>query len=855
MDNTNLIESDSSLANSTSMSAEIRTTNGYQKTGDLITLPYTEEEYVAQTFASTTVNLNPYDTISYVGQIDLSPDQDEWMETKTIPDMVINIPGIFDTMKDAAGNKVKELGLGTVWNNWNDHWDGVDVAGTEETHRERIGRRNFSVTTIRRQQVNNRTRTGIRSVLVPGGLKTENMGSRIVQVAFASFIRAKDITFTATALKPSTRVFPFFDGVDISTYVTPTGSSAGAALTTDAAGSCSGVFALPQHEAPFDHLGMPLVSSVPKWRTGTRAFRLTTSSTNAVVNVHSSAETDYTAKGIIQTVQNTVHSTREVVIQRRGVTDTSQITGATGTVELRRQFTGWHDPVCQSFMIDQEDGLFITSVDLFFPEKSSSQPATVQIRTMVNGYPTTTVVPFAQVAVASGDITTSDDASVATKFTFPSPVYLSNSTEYAICMMANNTDFEIYTAKMGQTTLDGSRLISQQPYLGSMFKSQNSSTWTAEQNEDVKFSLNRAKFTTNTTGNVHLVNDVVPVLTLPQNPITTTASSAVITIHHRNHGMHTTANNVTIAGVPSGTYNGIASTNINGTYTAIGNITMDSYTVTAQNSDAADASGDIGGTAVTVTRNMMYDVIKPIAGVIIPPSTSITTTMRNTTGRTLEASEGEFTLASTAKQSTIDLNSDFYLTAPHIVASSINETNEMGGSKSLAFKISIITPAGSDHISPVIDTSRLSAHVIRNRIYSPVSGTTPNFVADTANTGGSGPAQYITRPVTLENESRSLDVRLSAHVPSTSEVEMYFRVSNADDARNMGDLAWVPFNSDGSPDKAVPPSDDDITFREHQYSADELTTFTAFQLKIILKGTSSSYPPRVKDMRGIALAV
>ena len=92
--------------------------------------------------------------------------------------------------------------------------------------------------------------------------------------------------------------------------------------------------------------------------------------------------------------------------------------------------------------------------------------------------------------------------------------------------------------------------------------------------------------------------------------------------------MHTTANNVTIAGVASGTYNGIASTNINGTYTTIGNITLDSYTVTAQNSDTATATGDIGGSSVTATRNMMYDVIQPVAGTITPPGTSITTTMR-----------------------------------------------------------------------------------------------------------------------------------------------------------------------------------------------------------------------------------
>jgi hypothetical protein len=574
--------------------------------------------------------------------------------------------------------------------------------------------------------------------------------------------------------------------------------------------------------------------------------------------VYSSAEADYTAKGMIQTVQGSVISTREVVVRRTTATDTSVIVGATGTRIVRDDTGPWFDPICQSFMVDQKDGIFVTSVDLFFRTKSSTMPVNVQIRTMVNGYPTSEIVPFAEVSVPAANVTTSDDALSATTFTFPSPVFLSNNTEYSICAIANTDAYNLYTAKMGQTTLDGARLISQQPYLGSMFKSQNSTTWTAEQNEDVKFTINRAKFTTNTTGTVTLVNDITPAITLRKNPITTTNGSAVITIHHRNHGMHSTANNVTIAGVPSGTYNGIASANINGTYTTIGNIKLDSYTVTAKdsagNNDDASATGDIGGTVVTATRNIMFDVIKPIASTIVPPGTTITSSMRTTTGRTLEQSEGEFTLASAAKKKSIDLNTDYYLTAPQIVASAINETNEMGGSKSLSVSISMLSPT-DDNISPVIDTARLSAFLIRNRIFSPVSGTTPDFVADTANTGGSGPAQYITKPVLLENEGTSLDVRLSAHVPSTSEVEMYFRLSNADDARNMNNLAWTPFNSDGSPDTAVPPSDDDATFREHQYSAEGLTTFTAFQLKIILKGTSSSYPPRVKDMRGIALAV
>ena len=50
-------------------------------------------------------------------------------------------------------------------------------------------------------------------------------------------------------------------------------------------------------------------------------------------------------------------------------------------------------------------------------------------------------------------------------------------------------------------------------------------------------------------------------------------------------------------------------------------------------------------------------------------------------------------------------------------------------------------------------------------------------------------------------------------------------------------------------------AEDDTTLREQQYSASSLAGFTAFQLKVVLTGTNSSYPPVIKDLRGIALAV
>ena len=115
-------------------------------------------------------------------------------------------------------------------------------------------------------------------------------------------------------------------------------------------------------------------------------------------------------------------------------------------------------------------------------------------------------------------VTTSTDASVATTFTFPSPVFIQENTEYAFVLLANSQEYNVYVSRVGQTNLGSDRTISAQPYAGVLFKSQNGSTWTAEQNEDIKFKMKRAEFQ-NVTGNVTLVNDTLPSKALKNNPI------------------------------------------------------------------------------------------------------------------------------------------------------------------------------------------------------------------------------------------------------------------------------------------------------------------------------------------------
>ena len=188
-----------------------------------------------------------------------------------------------------------------------------------------------------------------------------------------------------------------------------------------------------------------------------------------------------------------------------------------------------------------------------------------------------------------------------------------------------------------------------------------------------------------------------------------------------------------------------------------------------------------------------------------------------------------------------------------MVASDINQTNEMSGSKSLFVQLDFTS--SNSRLSPVLDTQRMSAFTIQNRLNNPTSSNTPSFVNDEQPSGSSSAAVYCTRPITLENPSTALDVRLTQSVRSTSTVRVFFRATSAEEVRNIDDLNWTPFNLDGSEDVTVTPSENTNDFKEYKYSASGITEFSAFQIKIVMKGSNSAYPPQIKDMRGIALAV
>ena len=181
------------------------------------------------------------------------------------------------------------------------------------------------------------------------------------------------------------------------------------------------------------------------------------------------------------------------------------------------------DPLAQSFYVEPDSGIFATSVDLYFYSRDPELPVTIQLRPIQLGLPTSEVYPFSEVVIDPEDVQISADASLPTRVTFESPVYLAGKQFHALAILSNSSVYNIWISRLAEidvTTTDLAEeeqvLVSKQPLSGSLFKSQNGSTWTPSQFEDLKFKLNRANFVG--SGNINFYN---PNLSVGNNQVAT----------------------------------------------------------------------------------------------------------------------------------------------------------------------------------------------------------------------------------------------------------------------------------------------------------------------------------------------
>jgi len=480
------------------------------KRGNSVVCDYIEKTLIDQPYASGHISVNPYDVTTWSGTLELSPSSDEWKDVNHVPDIIQNVEGDNSALLNQIANNPNILG--TEWNEWSVNWVGRRTGRwwnrrwrrVKDTFNQstRIDRRTRRIDTFQRE-----SRDGIQTTLGEN-FQREVIDDKLLNTTFIPFIRSRKVYFKARLLKPRTKYYLFMDDVNITSYATDNDSfeqfgggiassggtdverfdgklhgaitGADGGIVTDAAGDVEGWVVIPNNDTL-------------RFRTGSRQIRITDSSVNNRVLELSSAETTYHAKGLLETRQRTILSTRQLVLERTRVTQDRNTLVKSRVVR--------RDPIAQTFTIGNEPtGIFLSSVDIFFQKKDPNLPIELSIVSVENGIPTQRTIPFSRVIKSAGDVSVdANNAQTATTFRFDTPVYLEPGIEYAIVLISNSARYRAWFAEPGKRNKVASgnaELITKNVNLGVLLKSQNASTWTPDQNKDLKFKFKRADFNT-----------------------------------------------------------------------------------------------------------------------------------------------------------------------------------------------------------------------------------------------------------------------------------------------------------------------------------------------------------------------
>ena len=391
-----------------------------------------------------------------------------------------------------------------------------------------------------------------------------------------------------------------------------------------------------------------------RFRSGQREFVLTDASTASDMNYTSRGKNNYYAQGILETKQSTFTATRNGQIVSEQVADNQTVIQTSQRVVSD---TGWYDPLAQTFQVKSSGGAFLTKVDVFFASKDLNIPVTLEIREVINGFPGKLVLPFSRVTLKPEDVNISTNEvdmpdgtkaksyDTPTTFNFPSPVYVQDNGEYALVLASDSNGYKVWVSNLGDKIPGSSRTISEQPYAGVLFKSQNGSTWTANQDQDLKFTIYRAQFDTSVIGAVEFVNDVLPTQILDKDPFETNTGSAKLKVYQNNHGL-TPGSYVTISNTDDTKINGnpasagtitcsTGSTTVTGSSTVfqtdIGTTTVGKGSVLRRASDNAYvgivstvASNTsltlVSNAAITISSGVAFKIVDPVNGI---PSTEV----------------------------------------------------------------------------------------------------------------------------------------------------------------------------------------------------------------------------------------
>lgn len=475
----------------------------------------------------------------------------------------------------------------------------------------------------------------------------------------------------------------------------------GGKVKTSYTGQLHGLFRIPNN--PID-----------RFKTGVRELTFT-SGDDSKTQGATDARAYYEANGLLEIRQRTIVSTRtaNLAVEELAPEENRIIQ----TTDRLVRDTGWFDPLAQTFLVQEEGGAFLSSVDLFFSAKDENIPVRIEIREVVNGYPGQKVLPFSRVQKSPAEVLTSANGSIATKFTFVSPVYVQPYTEYAIVILSDSARYFVHISRSGDVGYDGNP-ISGQPYNGVFFLSQNASTWTASQLEDLKFVINKAKFKTGTYVAKFSVPRL-PIKKLDFNPFYVKSGKSKIRVLHRNHGFKSGDKVVLYTRQHIESLGGFSASSIFGPqgngkeHTVENPVEEDSYVINVAG-QIANATGRMGGAYIYATEHYEYST-----AMLDVTNVSIAGTDINYKLTTREKSN-------TVTSSTINITNkeNYHFSSPKILRPD-KEIDDI--------VLEAYMTTNNPNLSPIIDTGRISLTMVNNKVDYPTVHTVNDEELDTIN--------------------------------------------------------------------------------------------------------------------------
>jgi hypothetical protein len=645
-----------------------------------------------------------------------------------------------------------------------------------------------------------------------------------------------------------------------------------ATLSTNENGDFVGIFNIPQ--------GV--------FKTGERVFRVdnrTTPEDSGSATTYS--EATFTASGLSTTSQRldfapSISAAKNTFI-RTQYRDNILINTSTTT-------NPW-DPVAQTFIIDKANypnGAFINSAKFFFESKptNSSAPVTLSIVNTLNGYPNGDTLDNSIVTLTPDQVQVSTtphylDDTTYTEFKFSAPVYIQPGVLYAFILHSASTDYNVYTAAQNATALASSvknqptdttptaiTKIGTAPYVGALFESQNSITWTADQTKSLMFVVNRCVF--NTAANPKIA------FTIPKGLQTRKLTTQDIQNYYSPNLVSRLNGSTSTVDVPSHAYN-ISTT------------------------DFVPSGGSLNYTFEPMLASGVFDAEQAVKPGKFGSPTYQNIYLDDGKGARMLSANSDATFSLYASLTSTDnaispiiaddglalYNVQYRINNLGLSNNVITLTNGGAGYNAQTTSVTVSAPSiGSDTATAVANVANGIVQSIT--ITYPGSGylTTPTFsIADANSTpgtgatatavsefspsGGNAAARYVTKKVTLTagNDSQDLRVFFTAYRPQNTNIYVFYRIQNRNDSQVFENGGWqlmTYVNNTGGFSKSrgdmlefeAAPGINGYANNQVTYTSTNGTTYNSFNqfaIKIVLTATDGTTIPNLTDIRALAL--